>query len=210
MKDMSEVDGLIIRNLTDIELAHERIEGQIQERLEREAGRIFRDVAGGAGWHCKAESLDDEFWMAKPAWKMRRKDSDDEADYLLVPALDWDSTKADTSWAGTIVGSRGSRLLLRLSTDKFTPARWSRFLEEVAVRHVVERLRLSGLVHDPNNKSESFAIEVTAEPEKLAAAFEGEEQFDTAFRRLRGALEKIVAMEDDLEELAQLVRQKRA
>ena len=146
MKDMSEVNGLIIRNLTDIELAHERIEGQIQERLEREAGRIFRDVAGGAGWHSKAESLDDEFWMAKPAWKMRRKDSDDEADYLLVLALDWDSTKADTSWAGTIVGSRGSRLLLRLSTDKFTPARWSRFLEEVAVRHVVERLRLSGLV----------------------------------------------------------------
>lgn len=210
MQSPSEIDALIVRNLTEIEIAHERIEGHLHDVLEREAGRVFRRVATKAGWHYKADSLDDDFWMAKPAWKMSARQPDDEADYLLVLALDWDSTKADTSWPGTFIGSRGSRLLVRLSTDKFTSARWSRLLEEVAVRPVVEKLRQSGLVHDANNKFEPFAVNVTADPEAVARAFEGETEFDQALQRLNGAVESVVAMEDELDELAALVRVRRA
>lgn len=210
MQNTSEIDALIMRNIGEIELAHERIEGHLEVVLTREAGKVFRSVASAAGWHCKADSLDDDFWMAKPAWKIRRGEPDDEADYLLVLALDWDSTKPEASWPGIFVGSRGSRLLVRLDSDKFTPARWSRFLEEVAVRPVVAKLRRGGLVHDPNNKAEPFAIDVTSDPEDIALAFEGEEQFEQGLNRLKGALLAIVAMDEELEELSALVRAARA
>lgn len=209
MQNQGEIDALIIENLAEIEQAHDRISGHIQDVLQRETGKIFREVAHGAGWYCKADSLDDDFWMARPAWKVRKGDADHEADHLVVAALDWDSTRKDVSWVGQFVGSQGSRLLVKVASDKFTPKRWTRLLEHPSARTVVEELGKTGLRLDQNNSTEPFAACITIAPQKLALAYSGEMEFETALEPMKKVLQDIVGLEHALDELADIARRAR-
>ena len=210
MKNQHEIDALIIQSLAEIEQANARIEGPIKEELERETAKLLREVTRETGWYCKADSLDDDFWMAKPSWKLKKGEPDHKADHLLFAALDWDSTRKDVSWIGQFVGSQGSRLLLKLDTDKFSNKRWAQFLEESPAWPIVQELGDCGLRLDQNNPDEPFAVPVTLDPRKVASAFSREVRFEDAFEPLVKTLRGIIAKEELLDELAEIVRRARS
>ena len=203
MTDLAELDALIIRNLEEIEQGYDRIEGEIEERLNKEAAEVFEEAAKGAGWFTMATALEKDFWLVKTGWQIEEGPAA-ESDHYLVIRTEFDSKQSDVSWAQTFVSGR---LLLVIDSDAYTHNKWLSFLKKDNPANVVKRLTtLSGFRFEPDNKTESLALPVRIDQEALAQAFAGEIDFNEALAPLAAGLNEIVAQEALLDELARLVR----
>lgn len=208
MANTAELDAIIIRNITEIEQGHDRIEDEIQSKLELECARIFREVANTFGWVAKAENFGDDFWITRNDWQSEGGQWD-EVDHYLVIQLDWNSTGPNVSWAQTFVGGQGAQLLLGIGSDLYKPAAWFRFLKEKQVNQLVREL-VSGtgsrISFDPDNKSEPLARSIKIDQEELAQAFAGEIEFETALLPLRAGLEELLEHKDFFDKLVRIIK----
>lgn len=208
MKEHGEIDALIIRNISEIEQAHERIGGHIERVFQDKASDIFKKVAAEKGWYCVTNSLGDDFWMVKSAWKIDQRKANAKAEHAIYIELTWDSAVKDVSWAGTFVGSQGARLRIIIDTDKFAKKRWIDLLVDHEDSSFMRELAYAGLTRDDNNE-DPYGISFNLDPERVAMAFEGKETFDDAFEPLAKQLKAIVSKEEALDVLAQVVRKAR-
>jgi len=207
MADTAELDALIIRNLEEIEQGYQRITGDIERRLDKEAAKLFEEAAEAAGWATHATVLDDDFWLMKTDWQME-EGPPEEVDSYLVIRLEWDSKGPDVSWAQTFVGGQGSRLLLTIASDTYSDNKWLRFLKENEPSDVIKRLiKASGFRFEPDNKTEPLAMPVRIDRDRLAQAFGGEIDFLDALAPLATALREVVRQEALLDKLAGLARE---
>ena len=208
MTDTGELDAIIIRNITEIEQGYDRICDEIEKRLDDESGRVFREVAGEYGWFTKATSLDDDFWMTKHEWQIE-DGAAEQSDHYLAITLEANSSGPDVSWAQTFIGGQGAQLLLAISSDLFTSAKWFRFLRDGKASKVVERIiKSSGskISFDPDNKYEPFARGVRIDQEELARAFAGEIEFEKALSPLASALRETLDLEAEFKELVRSIK----
>ena len=208
MIDTSELDAVIIRNLTEIEQGYDRIHDEIEKRLDQECGKIFEKIVKKHGWIYKATSLDDDFWISKSQWQLEEGPAD-ESDHYLTIAIEANSNNPDVSWAQTFVGGQGAQLLLAVSSDLFTTARWFRFLKDGEANKLVRKMVAasgSQLTFDPDNKHEPFAVPVRVNQEELARAFAGEIEFEEALMPLERALQETLELDKMFEKMVKLIK----
>lgn len=208
MNDIGELDAVIIRNITEIEQGYDRIHDEIEKRLDTECAKIFRQNAKKHGWIAQATSLNDDFWMTKREWQLEEGPAE-ESDHYLTIAIEANSNGPDVSWAQTFVGGQGSQLVLAVSSDLFTSAKWFRFLKDGEANKLVRKIvgaSDSKVTFDPANKHEPFARPVKIDQEELARAFAGEIEFEEALMPLEKALHEVLELEEMLEKMVKLIR----
>ena len=146
--------------------------------------------------------------MTKGQWQLEEGPAEDSNHYLKI-AIEASSNGPDVSWAQTLIGGQGAQLLVEITSDLFTPAKWFRFLKEGEANKLVRKIISepnSTITFDPDNKHEPFSCHVKISQEDLARAFAGESDFSEALGPLERALQETLELEHMFEKMVKLIK----
>jgi hypothetical protein len=207
MTDATKLDGLIVRNIEDIEAAYKRAENELEAVLRRETAKIFSAQIGALGWQGEHhDSLEEgQQWFAPIEWKLADAEFDE---YDLFISFGWHAglNNYSGSWLAHFVGVNGAGVQLELSSNSISRKQWRELLKGQAGQRAIGRLQEKGLAVDLKNEN-PITLPVHFDRSTLANAFEDEdENFEEAFMPLANAINTVAGLRDVLDELVAAVR----
>jgi alkylhydroperoxidase family enzyme len=193
----SELDGLIARNISDLEAALTRVQENIDPKLNAEAWNTLKQALHDAEYHFEDDDDLNEAWFAPKAWLDEEGDSDP---WFRLNARDGSTLE---TWLACYVAPRSERDAIGL---QWYHNQYVRDYKAVLDAHAEElhRIEQSGFRRDGNNiyLPISFDTEQFAEgfregnlSEALApivTAADALERARPSFQRLRDAMVAVV------------------
>jgi hypothetical protein len=206
--DTTKLDGLIVRNIADIEAAYNRATDEMEAVLGKETAKLFERKFTAQEWEgshdvklCDGKG---EQWTAPIEWRSTASDSE-EYDLFIGFGCQLGLDGYEASWLGHFAGIRGSGIQLQLQSNTLhSKGLWKKFLKTLTDQVLLSKLREEGFT--VNNELEyPLALRVNFELDTLAKAFE-DEDFHQAFRPLEISIDTVVGLRDILDELVIAIR----
>ncbi|MDF2603052.1 hypothetical protein [Sphingomonas sp.] len=150
MADTSELDALIVRNISDVEAALLRA-FEIGDEVIEEIGNVLRSMLGDA-WEVIVDGKDDTpIRFARRGWLGGNTPVLARSYHISLTGKEGPSGDTDQSWLMTLLGNgpKGSSAVFYLWSDKFyTKRRWKKLLDDKADR--IKKLLDAGFRQDEN------------------------------------------------------------